>query len=95
MPVTSVKGLKRMAQVSHASIPERVHRLFEGLDADPQTRALVAASAASEMCRTLMEQGFDELHFYTMNRAELVYAVCRMLGIRDEGSMEPVRDAAA
>ena len=70
-------------------------RLFEGLDADPQTRALVAASAASEMCRTLMDQGFDELHFYTMNRAELVYAVCRMLGVREQPQVEPLRGAAA
>ncbi len=81
MPVTSVRGLKRMAEVSHARIPERVARLFDGLDADVETRGLVAASAATEMCSTLLAQGFDQLHFYTMNKAELVYAVCRMLGV--------------
>ena len=95
MPVTSVKGLKRMAEISHARIPPRVWRLFDGLDADPQTRALVAASAASEMCGALLAQGFDELHFYTMNRAELVYAVCRMLGVREQVSPAPRQGVAA
>jgi methylenetetrahydrofolate reductase (NADPH) len=81
MPVTSVKGLKRMAQISHARIPDRIAKLFDGLDNDPGTRALVSASASSEMCAELVAQGFTDLHFYTMNRAELVYAVCRMLGV--------------
>jgi methylenetetrahydrofolate reductase (NADPH) len=81
MPVTSVKGLKRMAEISHAHVPERVAKLFEGLDADPETRNLVAATQASELCADLLEHGFSELHFYTLNRAELVYAVCRMLGV--------------
>ena len=81
MPVTSVKGLKRMAEISCAHIPARVAKVFEGLDADPDTRSLVAATVASEMCQELVGQGFSELHFYTLNRAELVYAVCRMLGV--------------
>ncbi len=81
MPVTSVKGLKRMAEISCAHIPPRVAKVFEGLDADPDTRSLVAATVASEMCQELVGQGFSELHFYTLNRAELVYAVCRMLGV--------------
>ncbi len=90
MPVTTVKGLKRMAEMSHAKIPDRLIKVFEGLDGDPETRGLVAASVASELCGELVAQGFDELHFYTMNRAELVYAVCRMLGLR-----ETVKDVAA
>ena len=81
MPVTSVKGLKRMAEISRAHVPERVGRLFEGLDADPETRSLVAATHASELCQDLVAHGFSELHFYTLNRAELVYAVCRMIGV--------------
>ena len=95
MPVTSVKGLKRMAQVSQARVPERVLHLFDGLDADPETRGLVAASAATEMCSVLMAQGFGELHFYTMNRAELVYAVCRMLGVRERAGDAVAQGAAA
>jgi methylenetetrahydrofolate reductase (NADPH) len=90
MPVTSVKGLKRMAEISCARIPERVASVFEGLDADPETRALVAATMASEMCKELVANGFSELHFYTLNRCELVYAVCRMLGVT-----APVSEAAA
>ena len=89
MPVTSVKGLKRMAEISRAHIPARIAKLFEGLDADPDTRGMVAATVASEMCAELMGQGFSELHFYTLNRAELVYAVCRMLGVT-----EPAAEAA-
>jgi methylenetetrahydrofolate reductase (NADPH) len=81
MPITSVKGLKRMAEISHAHVPERVAKLFEGLDADPETRSLVAATQCSEMCQDLIAHGFSELHFYTLNRAELVYAVCRTLGV--------------
>ena len=81
MPVTSVKGLKRMAEISCARIPEHVAKVFDGLDADPETRSLVAATHASEMCKELVANGFSELHFYTLNRAELVYAVCRMLGV--------------
>ena len=81
MPVTSVKGLKRMAEISHARVPERVAKLFDGLDADPETRSLVAATHASELCKDLVAHGFSELHFYTLNRAELVFAVCRMIGV--------------
>jgi methylenetetrahydrofolate reductase (NADPH) len=94
MPVTSVKGLKRMAEISCAAIPPHVARVFEGLDADPDTRALVAATVASEMCKELVAHGFSELHFYTLNRAELVYAVCRMLGV-SEASSTPAAEAAA
>ena len=90
MPVTSVKGLKRMAEISRAHVPERVAKVFEGLDAEPDTRNLVAATVASEMCQDLIAHGFSELHFYTLNRAELVYAVCRMLGV----SAPPVEAAA-
>ena len=81
MPVTSVKGLKRMAEISCAHIPAPIAKVFDGLDADPDTRSLVAATVASDMCQELVGQGFSELHFYTLNRAELVYAVCRMLGV--------------
>ncbi|WP_158916416.1 methylenetetrahydrofolate reductase [NAD(P)H] [Caulobacter sp. S45] len=90
MPVTSVKGLKRMAEISHARIPERVAKVFDGLDADPETRSLVSATMASELCKELVSNGFSELHFYTLNRAELVYAVCRMLGV----TAPPVEAAA-
>ena len=83
MPVSTVKGVKRMAEIGQARIPDKLATLLEGLDDDPDTRRLVAATVASEMCKELVAQGFSELHFYTMNRAELVYAVCRMLGVTE------------
>ena len=57
--------------------------LFEGLDDDPATRRLVAASVAAEMCARLQEEGFDDFHFYTLNRAELTVAICRVLGVKE------------
>ena len=67
---------------------------FEGLDADPETRKLVAASVAAEMCAKLAEEGFCDFHFYTLNRADLTYAICRVLGVRETLPAEP-KEAAA
>ena len=86
MPVTNVKALRRMAGMCGAALPPWLDTLFDGLDADPDTRRLVACSVAAEMCARLEEEGFDELHFYTLNRADLTYAVCRMLGGRDRAA---------
>ncbi len=83
MPVTSFKGLRRMAGMCGAAVPDWLATLFDGLDDDPETRRLVAGSVAAEMCAKLEEAGFSDIHFYTLNRADLTYAVCRMLGGRD------------
>jgi methylenetetrahydrofolate reductase (NADPH) len=83
MPVTSFKGLQRMAGACGAAIPPWVANHFDGLDDDPDTRRLVAVTVAAEMCAKLEEEGFADFHFYTLNRADLVYAICRMLGGRD------------
>ena len=87
MPVTNFKGLqeawRRPCGIA-ASRPGSAH-LFEGLDKDPDTRRLIAASVAAEMCARLEEEGFSRtFHFYTLNRADLVYAICRILGVREE-----------
>lgn len=82
LPVTNFKSLKGFAGACGAAIPAWLANLFEGLDDKPQTRALVAASVASEMCRQLYAGGVRDFHFYTLNRAELTYAICHMLGIR-------------
>jgi len=82
MPVSNVKGLLKFAASCGADVPKWVRELFHGLDADPQTRRLVAATVAAEQCARLREQGVKEFHFYTLNRAELTYAVCHMLGMR-------------
>ncbi|HUO21902.1 MAG TPA: methylenetetrahydrofolate reductase [NAD(P)H] [Caulobacteraceae bacterium] len=82
MPVTNFKGLVRMTSLCQARLPDWLYRLFDGLDEDPDTRRLIAASVASEMCAELQERGFADVHFYTLNRADLVYAICRVLGVR-------------
>ena len=83
MPVTNFAGLKRMAAPCGTSIPPWLAKLFEGLDEDPETRRLIAGSIAAEMCARLEQEGFSDLHFYTLNRPDLVYAICRVLGLRE------------
>jgi methylenetetrahydrofolate reductase (NADPH) len=83
MPVTNFKALKRMAAGCQTAVPDWMANLFEGLDDDPETRRLLAAAVAAETCARLEEEGFSEFHFYTLNRADLVYAICRVLGIRE------------
>jgi methylenetetrahydrofolate reductase (NADPH) len=84
MPVRNFAGLQRMATGSGIPLPGWLGNLFEGLDDDPPTRRLVAASVAAEMCAKLEEQGFSDFHFYTLNRADLVYAICRVLGVKEK-----------
>ena len=87
MPVTNFKGLKQMAAPCGIALPDWLGNLFEGLDKDPDTRRLIAGSVAAEMCARLEEEGFDDFHFYTLNRADLVYAICRVLGVREHAAM--------
>ena len=84
MPVTNFSGLKKMAASCQTIIPDWLANLFEGLDGDADTRRLIACSVAAEMCAKLEEEGFDSFHFYTLNRADLVYAICRVLGVREK-----------
>jgi methylenetetrahydrofolate reductase (NADPH) len=82
MPVTNFEGAKRMAAMCGASVPNWFGHLFEGLDDDPDTRTLVAAATTGELCARLRAEGVEDFHFYTLNRAELSVALCRMLGVR-------------
>jgi methylenetetrahydrofolate reductase (NADPH) len=82
MPVTNFKGLARMAAGCGAAIPAWLAGLFDGLDDDPETRKLVAATVAAQLCLRLAAEGVRDFHFYTLNRAELTIATCRMLGVR-------------
>jgi len=84
MPVSNFAGLVRMCEPMRVPVPDWLANHFEGLDDDPATRRLVAASVAAEMCARLREEGFEEFHFYTLNRAELTVAICRVLGVRAE-----------
>jgi len=92
MPVTNYKGLKKMSGPIGIQLPQWLANLFEGLDKDPETRRLIAASIATEMCARLAEEGFGDFHFYTLNRADLTYAICRVLGVREP---VPAEEAAA
>lgn len=86
MPVTNFKGLRRMAEGCQTAVPAWMANLFEGLDDDPETRRLIAGAVAAETCARLEEEGFTDFHFYTLNRADLVYAICRVLGVREQAS---------
>ncbi len=84
MPVSNFAGLQRMSASCGASVPAWLAAHFDGLDDDPETRKLLAASIAAETCARLQEEGFSDFHFYTLNRADLVYAICRVLGVREK-----------
>ncbi len=76
MPVTNFAAINRMAAMNGTSVPDWVGRLFEGLDDLPAARQLVAATIAAELCAQLYAGGVRHFHFYTLNRAELSYAIC-------------------
>jgi methylenetetrahydrofolate reductase (NADPH) len=82
LPVTNFAQLKRMSAGCGASIPAWMAGHFDGLDDDPDTRRLVSASIAAEQCRRLHAAGVHEFHFYTLNRADLIVAICHLLGVR-------------
>ncbi|MCL1126116.1 methylenetetrahydrofolate reductase [Shewanella surugensis] len=82
LPVTNFKQLKRFAGMTNVGIPNWLHQQFEGLDDDPATRQLVGANVAIDMVKVLSREGVKDFHFYTLNRAELTYAICHTLGVR-------------
>ncbi len=82
LPVSDVSQTRRMADMCGTAIPAWMAGLFEGLDDHPAARQLVAATIAAEMCRRLYAGGVRDFHFYTLNRAELSYAICHLLGLR-------------
>ncbi|MEM7741705.1 MAG: methylenetetrahydrofolate reductase [NAD(P)H] [Pseudomonadota bacterium] len=88
MPITNFGALQRMAKLCDASIPPRLERLFGHLDDDPKTRQLVAATIAAEQCHDLVERGVTDLHFYTLNKADLAFALCHMLGVKPNQDAE-------
>jgi methylenetetrahydrofolate reductase (NADPH) len=81
-PVHNFKTIARFAERIGASVPGWLAHRFEGLDDDAATRQLVAAAVAAEQVLDLVDRGLTNFHFYTMNRADLVYAICHMLGMR-------------
>jgi methylenetetrahydrofolate reductase (NADPH) len=82
LPVSNVAQTRKFAASCGATIPKWMDDLFEGLDNLPAARQLVAATIAAELCGQLYAGGVRHLHFYTLNRAELAYAICHLLGLR-------------
>lgn len=76
------EGLKRIAALCQASLPDWLHRLYEGTEDDPETRDLITANVAAELCQKLSEQGITDFHFYTLNKASLALSTCRLLGLK-------------
>jgi methylenetetrahydrofolate reductase (NADPH) len=82
MPVMSFASVVRMSAMCGTAVPPWMGRLYEGLDDRPAARQLVSATVAAELCRKLYAGGERAFHFYTLNRAELSYAICHLLGLR-------------
>jgi methylenetetrahydrofolate reductase (NADPH) len=89
MPVTNFTQMQKFAVRAGASVPAGMAALFEGLENDPDTRRLVAATVAAEQVQWLAREGVHEFHFYTLNRADLSYAICHILGLRPVSGSVP------
>lgn len=87
MPVTNFSSTLKMAAMCGTDVPSWMGRLFEGLDDHPASRQLVAATLTAELCRKLYAGGVRDFHFYTLNRAELSYAICHLLGLRPQAGV--------
>jgi methylenetetrahydrofolate reductase (NADPH) len=84
LPITRFPQLTRFAEQCGASVPDWLEHRFDGLEDDPETRKLIAASVAIEQVQLLQRAGIDEFHFYTLNRSELTFAICHALGVRPQ-----------
>lgn len=83
LPVTNYQTLQRFAGFTNVHVPQWLHKMYDGLDKDDQTtRNLMGASIAMDMVKVLAKEGVRNFHFYTLNRSELSYAICHMLGVR-------------
>jgi len=82
LPITRFPQLLRFAGRCGATVPAWLRQRFDGLDDDPETRHMIAANVAIEQVQRLRAHGVEEFHFYTLNRAELTYAICHALGLR-------------
>jgi methylenetetrahydrofolate reductase (NADPH) len=95
LPITNFARTCEFAARCGAAVPPWLAALFEDLDDDPDTRQLVAATVAAEQCRILRAAGVCDFHFFTLNRAELTVAICRMLGVRPNAAGSRAEPAAA
>ena len=84
LPVTNFTQLQKFAALTNVAVPQWMHKAYDGLESDATTRNLVAANIAMEMVKVLSREGVDHFHFYTLNRSELSYAICHLLGVRPQ-----------
>ncbi|AHG20126.1 5,10-methylenetetrahydrofolate reductase [Chania multitudinisentens RB-25] len=82
LPVSNFKQLQRFATMTNVRVPSWMNSMFAGLDDDPETRKMVGANIAMDMVKILSREGVKDFHFYTLNRAEMSYAICHTLGVR-------------
>jgi methylenetetrahydrofolate reductase (NADPH) len=82
LPVTNFAQVVKFSAACGTSVPKWLADRFDGLDDDPETRKLVAATTAAELCEALRADGEEAFHFYTLNRADLTFAICHILGVR-------------
>ncbi|WP_045836164.1 methylenetetrahydrofolate reductase [NAD(P)H] [Hyphomicrobium sp. 99] len=92
VPIHNFKQVAGFAKRAGASVPSWLARRFEGLEDDSATSHLVGAAVATEQVMDLVDEGIKKFHFYTLNRADLVYAICHLLGLR---SVRPANADAA
>jgi methylenetetrahydrofolate reductase (NADPH) len=95
VPIHNFKQVAAFAARAGASMPSWLARRFDGLEDDAATSHLVAAAAATEQVMDLVDEGVKKFHFYTLNRADLVYAICHLLGLRPHVGTEPAKARAA
>jgi methylenetetrahydrofolate reductase (NADPH) len=84
LPITKFPQLQRFAEACGTKVPQWLADRFAGLEDDAETRKLIAANVAIEQVRMMQKEGIDEFHFYTLNRADLTFAICHVLGVRPE-----------
>ena len=84
LPVTNCKRTIEFAKKMNCKMPEKLKKMFKGLDSDQETRKLVAATIAYDQCDKLISGGVKDFHFYTLNRADLSFAICHILGVKPE-----------
>ena len=82
LPVSNFKQAKKFADMTNVRIPAWMAQMFDGLDDDAETRKLVGANIAMDMVKILSREGVKDFHFYTLNRAEMSYAICHTLGVQ-------------
>ena len=95
VPIHNFKQVAGFATRAGASMPSWLARRFEGLESDPATTHLVAAAVATEQAMDLVDEGVKKFHFYSLNRADLVYAICHLLGLRPLKAAQPAAADAA